>query len=164
MLLWWFLSYRWKMWFPYFRVLPTPMLNSPRSLRSPSPTVPMRPQPQVIPRSWVSLLKVKHQWTPPPTSQSSAGSPTAPHCRRTWTSQDRLRSRNTSLTRCCLSSEDHRKKPEIWISSGFSYVWTLMWTEGWTMKEFHFILLAWSHATATVIILLGLLLGFFYDV
>lgn len=53
-----------------------------------------------------------------------------------------------------------RPSEEADTCSGFSYFWTVMWTEGRTMKEFHFTLLAWLHATATVIILHGGAFGF----
>lgn len=105
------------------------MLNSLRSLRSPSPAVPMWPRHRMMPHSGVCLLKVSamqgpfrrrrsHWSNPPPWTQSCAVSPTAPHCRGTWTSpQDRLRCRNTSQTRCCPSSQDNQEKLPAWPQS-----------------------------------------------
>lgn len=108
-----------RMCFLYSRVLLTLMLESLRSLRSPSPAVPMWPAHRLMPHSPLCLLKLRtlrgacrSRWSdPPPRTQSCAVCPTAPHCRRTWTSaRDRLGCRNTSQTLFCPPSQDNREK------------------------------------------------------
>lgn len=106
------------MWCLYSRALPKLTLNSPRSPRSLCPVESMWPRHQTTPCSWLLPPKLSptqgwlrsclsHQSNPPwwRTPACVAASAT-PHSQGTWTSpQDWLRSRNTSQTLCCPSSE-----------------------------------------------------------
>lgn len=107
-----------EMWFLYSRAPPRQTLDSLRSPKSHCPAVSMSLWHQMTPCSWPSLLKLRpiqtwlRSW---PSRQSNpplwrtpgcAGASAISHYRGTWTSpQDFLKSRNTSQTLCCLSSE-----------------------------------------------------------